>query len=493
MGGGRTALGVLLIALFSGILLGLTACGDVRSDLVTPAQPVWSNRVDLVGSAAVVDDVVLSYVNSGDDRLEIVAWDVATGVELWRDGVAIQGHRYDWLNVATASAGDDELVGYLQDDETDPTGWWQRLVVAEPRTGQHLAIENPVVQARGSPAQCADGADICVEGWLDDDTEGPRHTYRLDPDSGRLARDPSAAGLPAGAWYIATHVFSAGGRTADDPEQVGYAVDGAISWQRAYADVFGAGYSVDGGWQWIDRPGLDVVIGVGSPSRPEVDALPVAEYPLTDSVTVALRRADGTTVWRMPAADPWCGPAGVSSDLIHQTLPLCRYDAGSFTVDRSDPDDVTATVHGVDATLLGVDPETGAERWTLPLGSDDSIYPVDTSEFRSTLARQPVSIDGTLTMVDVLSGETTTAPARARVACETDREPFRARVPGSDDPGELHEFSAGAGTSACDGHARPLDDDAFTVGAVEMAGIDAGDGWFIVDGVDSVSGYRIEE
>lgn len=460
-----------------------------QTDLLSLVRPEWSVSIDLVGSPAVAGDTVVSYVDSGDGNLEIVAWDAASGRELWRDSAVTGGApERTALGATVVSVGGAKLVAYLRDLDSDTIGW-QVFVAADPRTGRKVPISNDIVYANELPAECADTRGICFQGWLDGAGDHPSAYFRLDPATNTLVAD-AATYVPHDAFALSDHLYSVDGSTDGQPEALGYGAHGHEVWRRPYAEVFASGYSIEGGWSWFDRPTLGALVGTGSSYSDDRDRATTADYPLADDMTVALDPATGATRWKHDSANTWCAAALTSVDLLHSIVPLCRIESGVMAVDRTDPHDVSIVAHDLRVTLVGVRVQTGEVAWSLDLGGDDSVLWSKDGAFSSRLAVRPVDIDGRLTLVDSLTGATASAPAHSRYACERSRDDYLGRY-NDDTVHESRAFYAGRGVYPCAADRAQIGGSALSPTAVRMAGQPAGGGRYLVAGLNNLAVYRV--
>lgn len=485
----RRALRALRLATALLVALGLAACapGAPPLDLATRIRPVWSVDAALVGSPAAADGVVLSYVNSGVDRLEIVAWEVATGAELWRDSASygsIPGYGVGPAEIITVDGAPRAV--YLQDDPADDQGW-QRVVVAELESGARLDDGSLLVDAVTLVTECDDDGGACLRGRTVEEWEGRDQLLRIDLAAGLLVaqRGPT---LPRNSRFLGAHVYSTLDREPEGAELLGYASDGVVLWERPYAEVFAPGYSSDGGWSWLDDDSLPTIVGTGSAYDPSSGKTGVETVDLTEQMIVGLDPDSGETRWTVDGADRWCDAAEVDTSLIADIVPVCVFSRGETTIDRSDIEHPTVASRDVDARIVGLDASTGDERWSVDAGGDPSVVRDWTSSFVNRAAVRPVSIDGRTVLVDVLTGRTSAVPSHSVLACHTERDYVRAHRPGSTEP-EPHLYSGGFGVYPCDAD-RERTGDAFSPGALDIAATEAGGGWFIVGGSDRLAGYR---
>jgi hypothetical protein len=468
------------------LLLVLGGCAS-PPDPATPVQPVWTVRADLVGTPRAASGTVVSYVDSGDDALELVAWSRGSGRELWRRP-AVLGWlaAYDDPSAEVASVGGDDYAVWLRDDPADTLGW-QLLTVAGLDDGRPLDLVNPKVYARTLPAECLDGDGVCLRGWLDGQGAGQERELRLDVGSGVLGLDPTGA-LPAGSRPLGRDVFSTNDRAPTGVELLGHIDDGEVVWQRPYTDVFGPGSTSDGGWGWRDGS-LPLLVGSGFVFPPESRGSEDWDYDPANGATVGLDPATGETRWRIDGSNGWCELTRIETTLLDDVVPLCLSEAGHVRVDRSDPDDIGVEGVGLATTLLGVDIETGEVRFRLDVGGDIGVLAPDGDSFRSRTALRPVTIDGHTVMVDILSGETSNVKRGERLACERDREDLVITYRDPIAPG-LQHIRAGKGVFPCGEHLREVDGTALSRRAVLGAGLDAGGGVFVVDGLETLAAYR---
>lgn len=469
---------------------GVSACaqGADVSNMQVLIRPQWSVPAALVGSPAVADGVVVSYVDGGIDRLEIVAWEVATGTELWRQPATLGSIApFHEPTAVITSDTDTDTVAFLQDDPDDDGGW-QRVIVAHLRTGNHLDDGTLDVDATTLPWQCDDSGGVCLRGRALDQYEYGEQLLRVDLGSNSLVSEAGPS-LPSNARFLGSNVYSTLDREPEGSELLGFASNGVTLWERPYTEVFGVGFSSDGGWWWLDDDDRAVLVGSGSPYDPATAEEPVATIDLTAEEIVGLNPDSGETVWKVGGADRYCDAAEVADHLVDDVVPMCIFASGTLTIDRTDRDAPTLQATDVDATLVGVEITTGKRAWSLPLGGDASVVGSFVSKFRSQTSVRPVRVDGELRLVDVLTGQTAGVPAGARLACESERAPISAHYLGKPD-NSVERYGAGFGAYACDSERDPSADDALSPGALDLAAVDAGDGWLIVDGVDSLFAYR---
>lgn len=460
--------------------------GGPSLDLVTRVQPLWTVQAALVGSPSAAEGVVVSYVDAGVDALQVVAWAADSGAELWRDSASLGSVPGYGVNSAEIVEVDGApLVAYLQDVPDDDRGW-QRVAVAELETGRRLDDGSLIVDATTLPSGCDAEPGVCLRGRAIERSESRAQLMRADLDADRLLAERGPT-LPDNSRFLGGHVYSTLDRAPDGVEMLGYASDGVVLWERPYSEVFGPGYSSDGGWSWLDDD-RRVVIGTSSVYDPATANGSVATYDLAAGMTVGLDPDSGETLWRVNGADRWCDAAELDSSLITEVVPVCLFSGGTTTVDRSDPDNPSLHVSGVEARIVGLDAETGAELWSVDAGRDPSLVRDWTSSFVSTIGPRPVTIGDGPVLLNVLTGRSSAIAPRAVLACQSEREFFRANRPGTHTP-EPARYSGGFGVFPCDGDRR-RSDEGFSPGALEMAATKAGGGWFVVGGSDALSGFR---
>ena len=459
--------------------------------LTARIQPTWTVTANLVGATAVSEGVVVSYVNGGEDTLQVVAWDVASGAELWRDAASFGSIPQNADGSATLVDIDGvQLVVYLQDDATEDSGR-QLVIAADLHTGSHWDGGNLVVDATSLPADCADSAGICLHGRILVSPNDSDQPVRVDPTTKQLEVEEGESSRP-NARSLGGEIYSTLDRAPDGIEMLGYGAPEASVWERPYTDVFGSGYSSDRGGYWLDvrgDVGRDFAVGVGYPTDPAASDAQTATFDMRKNIIVGLDPASGRTVWKVTAADRGCDAVRIDSSLVTTVIPVCMFASGLVIADRSNPEHTTVTSSTVDARIVGLDSATGDELWSIDAGSDPALLR-NSTRFVSWLAVRPIRIDKTLWMVDVLSGEKTAIPNGAGFACEYERNPFTVHIPGPTVT-QTVRYSTGMGVVACDSDRTEIPD-GFSPGALEMAAIDAGGGLSIVAGRDSLLGFRLD-
>lgn len=137
---------------------------------------------------------------------------------------------------------------------------------------------------------------------------------------------------------------------------------------------------------------------------------------------------------------------------------------------------------------VALDRETGKIAWSMPFGGDESVISIADSSFSSRAALRPVSINSVITLVDALTGETAAAPAHGIYACSKARDRFTADFPG-DDSAELIRYTDGQDVYPCGLDRQAVKQ--FSPASIQMAGVDAGDGYFVVGGASGLSGLLL--
>lgn len=472
----RSATGLVLL----GVLMtaGCTAGPVEGLDVEPTVEPDWVVEGQMIGSPSAVDGMVTSYLLDDKD-LSIAVWDEETGEELWREPASTGAGTPGVTRSAQAFSHDGtSYVTYLRPEAGSN---WHHLVVADMSTGEEERIANSLIHATHPPSQCEEGeAAVCVPGFLDGTTDFEVLRYQIGAERVTPVNGATDGVRMYGYRMLGEHIFSTFGRGTDgqEPEQLGYLDDEhELAWSRSYAEVFGEGYSSDGLWSWADGDSTTLAIGAGRYWDPGwfEDGGGAAVVDLTERRIVALDRSSGNTIWTMDGGlgCPFFG-LDVAGPDDEEVLVACRYNAGKISSAEGDVKDPEAP----DMDLVGVDPLTGDEIWTVPLGErqdeDDDVW------FAGGGDQLILKIAGETVSVDLATGETEQVPDGTYL-CGQWRD-FEAPNPG--ELGATLEFNGGAAKFPCDQTGAELETRTLSLAALTLAGGDQGES-VLVSGTDS--------
>lgn len=454
-------------------------------DLETTVEPDWVVEEQMIGSPSAVDGMIASYLLDDTD-LSIAVWDDETGEELWREPASTGAGTPGITRSAQPFSHDGtSYVTYLRPEVGSN---WHHLVVADMATGEEVRIANSLIHATHPPYQCDEGeAAVCVPGFLDGTTDF--EVLRYEIGSERVTPvEGGADGVRADGYrMLGEHIFSTFGRGTDGekPEQLGYLDDDhKVVWSRSYADVFGEGYSSDGLWSWADGDSTTLAIGSSRYMGPAEDGGDADVVDLTKRRIVALDPPSGNTIWTLEGGlgCPFFGLDVVGPD-DEEVLVACRYNAGKIST--AEGDDVK-DLEVPDMDLVGLDPLTGDEVWTVPLGEreteDDDVW------FASGGDHLILDIASETLAVDLATGETEQAPAGTYL-CGRWRD-FDAPHPG--ELGATLEFSGGVAKFPCDRAGTELETRTLSLAALTLADGDEGES-VLVSGTDQLARYTVHE
>lgn len=491
----RHAAQTALIAVVA--VLTLSACSPATSepqptptaatpDFVTLLDPTWTTEAALVGDPIDADGFVASYVAEPDGTLDVVAWNATTGTEVWRDEAAVgMIPKNEGITLGALDSGGKSFVTYVTSVEGDDTAW-VRLVIAEIGTGTPTQIPESVIWVTRLPSACTDGIAVCFTGNLEADGADPA-IFRIDPKVGIIVPEPAAV-IPDGARRMGDRLFSTSDRSPDGVEQLGYAVDGAVVWQRPYTDVFAEGYSSDGGYNWQLSGSDEMIVGIGSYVDPNRLDSGEGVVDLTQTKAVGLDPATGNTVWTLESTSI-CTASFISPDFIDGLIPMCRFNSGTRTTAPGADGTLATTEAEIDIDLLGVDPLTGEIEWTLPLGGSGSPTTVTDAYFGTQSPFRPLDVAGTVSLVNALTGDVTDLPADAVFTCTQPRADFEMVRPGTS---EVVLYPGGYSRFPCTSVLGAIAGTGFSAGALNRSGIDTKNTVFIA-GESALSLYTLTD
>lgn len=467
-----------------GLLAVLAACTPTTPPAPTatsPTQPsraqvLWTAKAKLVGWPAVAGETVVSYLQ-GPRGLQIAAWDVTTGAQLWRTR-ADAGHQATgvMIDADVVQAAGRAYVAFLI---PGPATGWQRLVVADVRTGKHRKLNWSYFWATSRPTACRDERSFCLTGYriIDDDDLA----FRVDSATGKVTRDRTT-GLPANTTLLGEHVFATDDRAPDGVEQLGWAEGGAVTWRRPYAEVFGPSSTSDSGWDWDDEDGRDVVVGTGWREDPHGEDLEATVETTRDATlvrTVGLDRKTGRTLWSLDGVDR-CAFAELRGEAGEPAV-LCRIKAGTQHWERTGSG-IDYTETGYDVEVIGIDVVSGAQVWSVPIGGDGFDFTEGDHWFAP---REDIVVPraGGAIRIDRSTGAVSEVPANDVLVCLADLPPFVRTM-----DGDVERHQVGAAVLPCDASRTKLDH--WTAESIESVGRDAGDNRWIVPTVDGLVALR---
>ena len=492
----------VLAGLGSVLVLGLSGCTQASSphiagstpakptgshtfDFTSATKPVWSDNVHPVGEPATVGDVIVSYFSDAATGLQVGAWNLETGRQLWTDaaatGAVTPGVE---LDADTVSYHGKNYVDYLA---PKAGSGWQVLAVADAATGQKLEIPNSLVWATDRPASCQHETGVCLAGELSSSQPASR-ALRYDFATNMISADPQGA-IPANARMLGSGVFSTNDRpSSGGVEMLGYSAGGKVQWEQPYTTAFGPGYSSDAGWNWAGDD-TKYAVGTGLAYQPSEPGSAEFTVDLTRQRAVALDRKTGAVIWSMAGTGPCPFSEGI--EITKDLVELCRWRSGTATA-RS----ATALYSHEDLDMLGVNVASGKPVWTVHLRSPQDP-PIDRADMFAKGAKQQVINVGDKPMViDLTSGDLTTAPAAGVYLCKSIRSPVLADYPGepsdtSTSPSGKTPFDAGFAIQTCNVSQKPLAAKGPSPSALRMSAAAAGQGYYVVSGAAALTVYRL--
>lgn len=443
---------------------------DPADDWKTRHQPAWTVDATLLSEPRIAGDVVLAYASIGDGEEAMIAWDVADGSELWRHTTLPGRTPPGVAHRVAALEGDDgwQVSVLVPADAEATTTDYSHVAILDARTGESLAeplAERGVWAER--PGLCGAEDDVfCIEGILEPNVNNDydsRYVYSVEDPEFRRA-EGAGMGYLNGGFSLTEHV------SINDADELEYGDDDGLRWSRAYDEVFGNNAEIEGGWSWYDDgdESGDPLIGVGSNYNSiDYDVPQDVSLNLDDGTTVRLDRETGETLWSVDAQT--CALTDWRLYIADDITPLCDYRSGTvdYRWNGEEPEGFRYT--DVDVDLIGVDTETGATRWVVPLGNAGWSGPVDetalsyATDGESVIAR----VGGRVTIVDVADGSRQPLGEGEYVLCN--KEPAGVTLTSI---WEVPRFPLAAAHELCDATGEIVETTSVSTAALLHAGYD---------------------
>ncbi|MDN5765777.1 MAG: hypothetical protein L0H96_07905 [Humibacillus sp.] len=250
-----------------------------------------------------------------------------------------------------------------------------RLVVIDPRGGSSEVARSSMRVFLSYPNDCEEATGIC----LDVQDGGGGRPLRLAPG----ARDLVATAGPAASGRSS---IGPGGlvryQAADGTLRIARQVGEKRLWDRSETEVFGNGYSTNGGWKFEHDKKRGIFYGTVGADVISLDAFPASR----SAVSFAVKEKSGEVVWRQAGADSFCD-RDVNGKPDDPWL-ACIWTAGEVRVK-----DLTLTPTKMTYDIARLDPVTGRTLWRHPVGrmSDKSVEnpTLDLTGSRAVIATVP--------------------------------------------------------------------------------------------------------
>lgn len=315
-------------------------------------EPVPLAQPSIVGRTA----VLLGHRAAG---LVVFGVDVDSGKVLWEEPTS----RGDVVaGIAVGPVVVDSTVLHFAPDPDDPS--LAALVALDAAGKERWRSERLAFSA--PPEPCFDGIDVCADarGAAGGDTM----TWRFDVKTGQARRE---RGVPRGSRPLAAlGLVDLGER---DPEFLGRVGTEGVRWRLPLAEAFSDGHSTDYGWHFELFPTAGAFVGSVGPivEAPEGDE--EVRLPLDLVASAGIDAESGRVLWRDAGTQFLCfgsvSPAEDDAEQDEHLLPLrCRLrGTGVASADGK------FRFEGLEVSLEGFDPATGATRWAIPLGDAEGL------------------------------------------------------------------------------------------------------------------------
>ncbi len=386
-----------------------TGRGVSSTQLVRPVAPavkvpkvLWtSNTPQPLGQPVAVgkDSLVLFTVTNTVPYIQVMAPD--SGKIRWRRPASIGG---DSPGKTIEPAVVRGRVVYFRPDDTD--SYRGHLIIADTLTGKDLYVGKEDYWLSERPYEC-DG-EVCFSGFLGEKVQ----SFRAEVPSGTTVVDKGR--LLPGARVVGTAGLQ-GLKIDGQPEILARLVGGRTLWQYKITDLFGAGYTLNGGWQFFTYAKARVYVGM-------LGYQPGNKVPQRANLShtmemVGLDDATGKRRWLDQGADA-CLPQEVARNPTWQHAPVrCRWGRNSVLEKVGDSDILRTASVG----LEGFDPVTGRTTWSVALADPTGLSYAKWNASLALAGRNALIAkgkDGPIT-VDPVTGRHTPALADTQPFCAT--------------------------------------------------------------------------
>ena len=383
---------VVAAGLLAGLLLaGCSAKSDPRPSGSAVAEdktvtPVWSVRTQAVGQPDVVDGVAVAAVvdTTSPTGESVVAWDSASGKELWRhDGTEpgvfeVGGAKKVVYGVFRSGAGS--------------------LVIADAHSGQESVVAMPDGRRVDAVYACGPGGGVCVMSIVQGGDV--YNHYQLDEASMVLNATPGYTNDHHVTKGV-TMSYPSGTSTAT----IGFDGDAErAAWSRPLNEMlgvegsWGGGYLYYGATSWAWSSTGDVLLGSAEQNMAEGVKIDASQEFYSGGFA-----ADGTTLWTFPGYP--CSGWSATSDV--QVLCV-RTGTVSYTTNHTADTWQIVPDRTDDGTYwVGVDVHTGKQKWRFPEKGTQTV-PDNVSRPLAPLKGGHFMVDtgDSRTLIDVATGKT---------------------------------------------------------------------------------------
>ncbi len=340
----------------AGLLVGLllVGCSDKNDPQPSPssaapvAQPAWSVRVQAVQQPDVVDGVVVAAVvdPTSPNGESVVAWDSATGDELWR---------HDGTEPGVFEVGGTKKIAYgVFRSETGA------LVLADVHSGEESVVAVPDGRRVDYVNRCGRGGGVCVVSIVE--AGSTYNNYQLDESSMVL----NAVPMYTSDNHVADGVTMAYERSSGTSTAViGFDGDADhAAWSRPLGEMLGTEGRWGGSYYYYDATPWawsgdgDVLLGSAEQYTDEGVVIDASQEFFSGGFA-----PDGTTLWTapgVPCSGRWTtGPVQalcVQTGTVSYTTTQTDTHMWTFLPDRTDDG----------SYWVGVDTLTGEQKWRFP-------------------------------------------------------------------------------------------------------------------------------
>lgn len=462
-----------------------TEVSEASEPVAEPARRVWRTELEPIGQPVVSGSTALVIVRARGDELDMLGVSVRDGRVRWRHpyspGATSSGYLLE-PEVIKADRGAEFVVFQEAARGLGPaSSTVGSTVQVFPRTGD-VINRTPPMELYSPWSTCPDGRDACAEGTLPAFPDSGMTVMELDLDDGGVRT--GFGGFPPGSRQI-----GAGGlyATGDRPgERIGRVREGRVLWEVPVEDIFGGGFTTDGGWETHFDERRHLYIGhLGRVISPQERSLyDKGKTVMLDVAShhrmVAFDSRTGRLLWARAGTSDNCLEEIYDGTVAPYPQALCHISALSANKKGSPP-----TLLNPEAYFEGYEPRTGDSTWTVRLSrrGEGAVLERDVRVVSQHSRAVVVRTDNGVMSLDSRDGSLSPIGRDEVFVCEERDSSIRYPIDGERTGGHLRYI--------CDrdGHRTPHV--AATRAAIRDGGVRAANGRFLLATRDGLVCYAL--